>query len=363
MFAYIGSFNYTGSEGIHICDYDENTGKLTYRKTVMPEINPGNLCVYKDILLATDESMSCNVHAFRIDRQTGDLTELSCTDTLAVNPSYITITDDKSYALITHFSITSPVRRITKYEDGDIQAEWIGNDSPTCLYRLDDETGLGELLDIGLHRLHKGPLTMVHKAYASPDNSCYAENDLGGNRVYFFRIENGKIHCFASADVDDGTNPGPRHGAFHPEKPYLYINYEHKSRISKLDLTDMETPRITEELELFTDGETLEPSDNHSELLVHPNGTILYDFLRGKGLVYVIEIDKEDGHMTLKQKMTLPGNDPRGAFWSPDQKYILVEGHNTGAVYTLKIEKDGSLSYSGECCEMAHPACIAFCTE
>jgi len=146
----------------------------------------------------------------------------------------------------------------------------------------------------------------------------------------------------------------------HKVNPLLLENYEHKSKVTKLDLTDIHNAGITEELELFSGEEKLEDGDNQSELMFHPNSKILYNFMRGKGIAYVIRIDENDGSMRLVQKFRLPGSDPRGAFFSPDKRFILVEGHNSGAVYTIRIEADGTLSYNGQECLMAHPACIGF---
>lgn len=323
-------------------------------------MNPGNIAIAGDLLIATSEGPEGLVYVYRIDRTTGNLTEVNRVDTMAVNPSYITIDSSRRYVIVTHFSVGAPVRKVRKNGDGSFSGETISNDAATCLYRLDPEKGLGELLDVGFHEVNHGPMTMIHKACESPDHTFFSENDLGQNKVHFFRIVDGKLHYFAKADIAVG-DIGPRHGAFHPAKPYLYINYEHKGKVSKLDFSDWNDIRITEELNLLKPDEQLEPGDNQSELMFHPNGMILYNFLRGKGKAYVISVDGENGSMRILQELTLPGNDPRGAFYSPDKRFILIEGHNTEEVYTLKVEDDGTLFYTGQACAMAHPACIAFC--
>ena len=358
MYAYVGSFNYTGSEGIHLCEYDEGNGSLRYIKTMYPHINAGNLCVYKNLLLVTDESFSGHVYTFVIDAQTGELTERSCIDTPGVNPSYITIDSEGKYVIVTHFSVGSPIKVLEKTANGYVSS-LKGNDSPTCLYRLDDKNGLGELLDVGIHTPINGFMTMFHKAYESPDCSFFAENDLGDNQVYFFKIENEEIHYISNVVVGQGED-GPRHGAFHPRLPFLYLNYEHKSKITRLDISDLSNVTIAEELELFDADELLKQEDNQSEIMFSSDGKILYDFMRGKGVAYVVGINGKDGRMELKQKLRLPGNDPRGIQYSPDKKYILIDGHNSNRVYTLDIQEDGTLCYNGKECEMAHPACIAF---
>ena len=358
MYAYVGSFNYVGSEGIHLCEYDEGDGRLRYVRTMYPHINAGSLCIYRNLLLATDEASSGHVYCFEVNPQTGELTERSCTETLGINPSYITIDSKEQYVIVTHFAVGEPVKLTERSGHGYV-SRLRGNDSPTCLYRLDREKGLGELLDVGMHVPEHGFMTMFHKAYESPDHTFFAENDLGDNQVYFFRIENEKLRCISRAAVGQGEE-GPRHGAFHPRLPYLYLNYEHKSKVSRLDISDLNHVTIAEELELFEPGEVLAPEDNQSEIMFSPDGKLLYNFMRAKGIAYVIEVDEVTGGMKLKQKFHLPGNDPRGARYSPDERFILIEGHNSGMVYTLDLREDGTLCYQGKACAMAHPACIAF---
>ncbi|MCD8014727.1 MAG: lactonase family protein [Lachnospiraceae bacterium] len=360
-YAYIGSFNYSGSEGIHICAYDEKTGALHYLKTVASQVNAGCICVNKDRLLATDEQDMGYVYVFQINPENGELTELECRDTLSANPSFITIAEGGEYAVITHFAVGDIVKIVVQNEDGGFESRLISHDSVTSLYQLKADGSLGRLCDVGWHKDGPSPRTMLHKAYQRPHTNLYAENDLEGNRVYFFELDDQKEKLHYLRSIPSGANrDGARVGAFHPTLPYLYVNYQNRPVIAQYDVSDTEDICLVEEKALLDTDEVFSEGDNQSELLFHPEKPILYDFVRGKGYALVYAVDERTGGLQLLQKLELTGKDPRGVHFTPDERFIMIAGHNDNAVYTLTVEEDGTLREREECVQMKHPAAIGF---
>ncbi len=371
-FVYVGSFDYTGSEGIHICRYDRESGALEYVKTVFPEINTNCVNVVGDILYVTDEQAGepgkgpgggGRVYAFSIDPQTGDLTLISKKDTLGVNPSYITPDATGRYAFVTHFTVGDPVTKAVRDENGDFHAEVVQNDGITDLFRIEEDGSLGKLCDVFYHRDRENP-SMIHKIFQVPGQNLYLECDLGGDWFYFLTIdyENEKLVKVSSCRAcEDGR--GPRHAAFHPSLKYLYLNYEHKGAVTRYDVTDLTDVHPVEE-QWFVDDEDLEKEghrgDNQSEILFSSDGKFLYTFMRGKGLAQVYRVDERTGAMTCIQNYRLPGNDPRGAAFSPDGRFIIVAGHYEDKVFTLRVLPDGTLNDTGLCCRMVKPSVLAF---
>lgn len=356
-FAYVGTFHYDGSGGIHICHFNEKDSSLSYIKTVSEELNAGNLCVKGNYLHCTDETENGCVHTFEIDPETGDLSEIAGTESMAVNPSHVTVTEDGRYAIVTHFSVGPSVRRIEKNGE-TIKSVRYCNDSATCLYQISEDGRIENLLDAETHEVTGIPMTMIHKAYQCPGKNQFAENDLGQDRVYFFRIENDRLCRISSLKLPEGS--GPRHGAFHPSLPYLYINFEHRPSVVRIDIKNPEKPFVQDEFFLYKAGEELSKEDNQSEIFFAAGGRRLYTFMRGKGIAYMLDTDEENGALSLRQRFELPGNDPRGATLSPDQRNVLIAGHNSNAVYTLSIEEGGALRYNGLKCDMESPATIDF---
>ncbi|MCD7956715.1 MAG: lactonase family protein [Lachnospiraceae bacterium] len=360
-YAYIGSFNYSGSEGIHICGFDERTGKLTYLKTVAPQVNAGSVCVNKEILMATDEQDMGYVYVFRINPDNGELTEVECRDTLSANPSCITLDEDGKFAVITHFAVGDVVKIVVPGKNGGFESRLLSHDSVTSLYELKADGSLGRLCDVGWHKDGPSPRTMLHKAYQRPHSRLYAENDLEGNRVYFFEADDReeKLHYLQSIPSGSGRD-GARVGAFHPTLPYLYVNYQNRPVIAQYDVSDEQNIRLVSEKNLLDTEETFAEGDNQSELMFHSEKPILYDFVRGKGYALVYVAEEKTGTLRLLQKLEMSCKDPRGAHFTPDGRFILIAGHNDNAVYTLEVEEDGTLKEREGSVPMSHPAAIGF---
>lgn len=359
-FIYFGSFIHGAAEGIHICKYDENTGTITYKKTVAQHINASHVCINQDILMATDEQDMGYVYVFKVDPKTGDLEELERRDTLAVNPSFITIDEKGEYALITHFSVGDIVKLVEKEEDGSYVNRLVAHDSATCLYELRQDGSLGRLCDVGYHHKGLNPRTMIHKAYQRPGTNLFAENDLEGSGIYLFRLNamEGKL-VYQSFFIAGSPADGARIGVFHPSLPYLYINFQNRDVIAQYDVSNPQDVRLVCEHKLLKD-EIFTEEDSQSEIMFHPEKPVLYDFVRGKGYALVYRVAKETGNLSLIQKLGLKGKDPRSAAFTPNHKEIIVAGHDSNAVYRLLVKEDGSLEELQESIEMGHPAAVAF---
>ncbi len=369
-YAYVGSFSYDGEGGIHTCIYDEEKGRLTLVKSEFPEINAGFVRAVGNTLYATDERAGMHrdgpdfgggqVYIFRIDPKDGSLTKQQEVPTFGVNPSHIAIDSTGKFAVVTHFSVGPLITRTVRKADGSYAGVPQGNDCTTCLYEINPDGTLGRLCDVAWHQDGAGPMSMIHKAYPCPGRNLFAENDLGGDRIYLFSIDAANKKLAYHGSQPAAAHAGPRHGAFHPKLPLLYVNYEQKSAVTCYRLTGDNTLTFAGECELLPEGEEIGRRDNQSELFFHPNGRILYSFFRGKGLLCVLSVEARTGEMKLVQRLRLPGNDPRGAELSPDGRFILVAGHEAGELETLAVGPDGTAACTGEICRLPNPACITF---
>lgn len=359
-FVYFGSFSHSATEGIHICEYDENTGAITYKKTMASHINASHVCINQNILMATDEQDMGFVYVFQIDPKTGNLVELERRDTLAVNPSFITIDEKREYALITHFSVGDIVKLVKKREDGSYINKLVSHDSATCLYELREDGSLGKLCDVGYHHKGVSPRSMIHRAYQQAGTNLFAENDLEGSVIYLFYLDDkkGKL-VYQSYFIAGEPADGARIGVFHPSLPYLYINFQNRDVIAQYNVSNLQDVSLVCEHKLLKN-EIFTNEDSQSEIMFHPEKSILYDFVRGKGYALVYQVNEETGNLSLIQKLALHGKDPRSAAFTPNHKEIVVAGHDSNAVYRLLIKEDGRLEELQESVAMSHPAAVAF---
>lgn len=362
--AYIGSFSYQGSEGITVCEYHDENGRVSVRKTIYPEINAGSLTVNRGILYATDEQGNSGkdgggrIFTFRLDRRTGNPELVNITDTYALNPSHVMIDQTGKYMVVTHFSIGAPVVQVEREKDGAYHSSKKYNDTITSLYRLDENGIPGKLCDVFYHK-QAGKQSFIHKAFFGPAKNLYAYCDLGADILGFFRIdyENEKLEMTEKIICEEQA--GPRHGVFHKTLPYVYVNYERKGAITRFAYGE-NGYRALDEISVVPENMVMTPECNQSEILLNPEGTRMYNLMRGLGLVNVLDVSCEDGKLSPLQTLKIGSKVPRGASLTPDGKFLLIACNDTERILTLHVLENGCLK-AGELSErMPHPASIAF---
>lgn len=366
MFAYVGSFNYAGAEGITVCEYDAENGCVTPRKLLSPRTNAGSLTVKDDRLYSTDEQIiTCpdgggGVLCLESDPVSGELTEKSHTFTMASNTSGITFDKTGKYMVVTHFAIGMPTIKVTQGEDGAWHSEKVFPDTITNLYRMNEDGTPGKLCDVLHHSNATAPKpSFIHKAFLAPDGSCFAYGNLGADRIGFFKIdyENEKLVPLFETPCKAGS--GPRHLIFHPTLPYLYLNYERNGVVSKFRWSE-ESCVWEEDVQLPVGDAELGPRDNQSEILINADGRQLYDVLRGLGRLYVMDIDPETGSLRCVQSLETESKAVRGAAFSPDGNYLLLACNDTENVVSYRILENGTLEKAAVSEKITHPAAIAF---
>lgn len=365
-FLYVGSFSYSGAEGITICKFDSETGEVKPEKLASQRTNAGSLTVKDGYLYSTDEQIiTCpsgggGVLCFETDPENGELKEKSHIFTMAANTSGITFDKTGNYMVVTHFAIGMPTIKVVQDENNNWHSEKVFPDTITNLYRLNEDGTPGKLCDVIHHSAETAPKpSFIHKAFLAPDGSCFAYGNLGADRIGFFKIDykEEKLVPLFETLCQDGS--GPRHLVFHPTLPVLYLNYERKGAVSKFRWSEENC--IWEEDTVLPVGEAeLGPRDNQSEILIDEKGQCLYDVMRGLGYLYVMEIDQDTGSLRCIQSIETDSKAVRGAAFSPDGKYLLLACNDTENVVSYRIMKNGKLERAAVSEKITHPAAIAF---
>lgn len=145
MYAYVGSFNYMGAEGITVCRYDPDTGVITPDHRFCEDINAGSLTWHRGKLYSTDEqSMSRReggggLCTFSVLPETGEPTEVNHIYTLAANTSGVTFDKTGAYMLVTHFAIGPAAVKVVPDGHGGWKSKPEFHDNVTYLYKLNSD--------------------------------------------------------------------------------------------------------------------------------------------------------------------------------------------------------------------------------
>ena len=369
-FAYVGNWKIDGDNlGITICRLDEASGALTPLKTIAPEICVGALHLDRDrdILYCADERSNNpdigpgsggRVFAFRVDPLSGDLTEMSRRSAYASLTSYVTTDRARDYLLATNHARPIQITTAERDADGHFRVVPVADPATTALYRLDADGGIGEVCDIHIHA-GLGRNAAAHCVVPSPDGKVFAVCDKGTDEVLLFGI-NRDAHCLTvAARHVEPVGTSPRYAAFHPRAPYLYVNHEQVPFITlfRYDETGG-LERLGEVDMLPSDGSFALGDAEPSDLLFDPSGRFLYSLIRRSNAISVFEVNAETGALQRVQTLRIKGDNPRGAAFTGDGKFLLVALVGSATVASFGVRSDGTLRDRGLRTRCTRPGCL-----
>lgn len=397
IYAYVGNWSFQAKpakgKGISIFAYEPENGDLTLIGTIRPDVAAGQLYLdaERGILYSNDECGERRgeiggggyLLAFSIDRETGKLTLMNQRDSLAPVPSYLCLDKSKKYLVACHCSDPWHVTKIVKHPDGSFTNEVLFDDTALVLFRINEDGSLGEVCDVAItpgtggkgehSQVNVDPvsghiqlvevISRLHAVLASPSGDMLVTCDKGMDRVYTYRIdrEHGKL-----VSLNAWTAPEvacfPRYAAFHPdpEKKVLYVNNENYALLNSFHYNEQ-----TGELERFhkvyllqedpgmVDGKPVGAQD----IMVHPNGKMLYCTLCGLNLIVVCRLD-ENGVPTPVQWIDSRGVLPRGLALSPDRRFLLSGNMVSGDITIFSVDEEGLLTDTGKTVPAVSPSAI-----
>ena len=354
---YIGTYTRRESfvdgkaEGIYIYHLDPATGELTYAATVSGAgtVNPSFLtlgpdksCLYAVNEITGGKGQHGTVSAFAIDPVTGHLRFLNQQSTHGLAPCYASIEPEGRYCLVAN------------YETGSV-----------CVLPLQADGRLGEATDIVQFsgsgpnpERQEGP--HAHMILPGPDRGLIFAIDLGTDRLMAFRLdsERGRLIPADPPWTQLPPGSGPRHMAFHPHKPFIYVISELQSTI-----TVFHSMELQEALEAVQTISTL-PADFKganlgAEIKIAPSGRFVYASNRGADSLVIYAVDLETGVLSLVGHASSQGIGPRDFTIDPSGALLLVANQDTDTVVTFWINPDsGRLTATGHVAQVPTPVCL-----
>jgi 6-phosphogluconolactonase len=350
---YVGTYtDDKRTEGIFLVRFDTRSGALQLEHGVEAGPNPSFLAIHPNgrVLYAVNEIDQRNgkatgaVCAFAIAPDDGALTRMNEQSSEGGSPCYLSV-DRSGRALF-----------VANYVGGNV-----------ALLSLDQVGSLGAATQVDQHR-GKGPNAErqegphAHSIVADPSNRYVLAADLGVDKVIIYRldVELGALHHVENGDARMHPGAGPRHIAFHPQLPMVYVVNELDSTITTLRFDSRHgvlTPIDTQST--LPSGWT--GSNSGADIHVAPSGRVLYTSNRGHNSIAVFSIDESTGAVSLAQTISTGGDTPRNFTLDPTGRWLLVGNQNSGSIVVLaRDEKTGKLSPTQQRLAVSSPVCLRF---
>ncbi|MDQ6634524.1 MAG: lactonase family protein [Gemmatimonadota bacterium] len=350
---YVGTYTEGGRrDGIHLLRMDSGTGALRRVATVDAGPNPSFLAIDTDgqTLFAVNEvnelggKPTGSLRSFAIDSDSGKLTLVNERESGGAAPCYVS-TDHKGRVAMVANYVSGTVALVGIAEGGAL----------TNAYQVVQHVGKG-----------KNPARQeqahAHCIIPHPSNRFALAADLGIDRVLVYRldIDRGSLTHLTLNDAVMPPGTGPRHLAFHPTLPVVYVSGELNSTVSALrcdPITGALSPmQALPTLPASFTGENY-PADIH----VAPDGRALYVSNRGQNSIAVFGIVPATGMLRFQQTMPTGGDWPRNFTIDPTGRWLLVANQRSGTVVVFRRDAEsGRLTATSHRIEVPSPVCLRF---
>jgi 6-phosphogluconolactonase len=349
MFAYVGSFTTAlrkaRGDGIHVYRADPATGAWTHVQHVGDLVNPSYLA------LSHDQRVLYTVHgdadfatAFALDPKTGEAKLINRAATGGKNGVREAVDPSGKFLVVANYS------------SGSVAVLPIGPDGS-----LHDQHQLVALPgEPGPHKVEQQS-SHPHDIVFDPSGRFVLVPDKGLDRVFVFRFD-GATGLLAPAEpgsIQSRPGAGPRHLAFHPRLPIVWVLNEINSTAATYRW-DAARGTLTP-LQVIT---TL-PTDftgysTSAEIAVSPDGRFVYCSNRGHDSVAIYAADAE-GLLSPVGWQSTKGGGPRFIGLDPAGRFLNAANEAGDNVVTFRVDPNsGKLDPTGQVIANASPVTIVF---
>jgi 6-phosphogluconolactonase len=342
---YVGTYTKPDRpDGIYLLRMDPRSGELRQTGSVNAGANPSFLAAHPNgrVLYAVSETDKGAVSAFAVSRDTGALTLLNAQSSEGRAPCFVSV-DRSRRALF-----------VANYSSGNVALLPIqGDGSLSSATSVVQHTGSGPNT-----ARQKAP--HAHSILADPSNRFVFAADLGADRVFVYRLDGNKLTRVESGDAVMRPGAGPRHIAFHPTRPWVFVANELDSTVATLRFAVSRVALASIDTQSTIPAGwagTNYPADIH----VASSGRNVYVSNRGHNSISVFSVAQSTGALTLEQTIPTEGDWPRNVTLEPTEQWLLVANQRSDSVVVFKRDPTtGRLTATTQRIVLPSPVCLRF---
>ena len=213
----------------------------------------------------------------------------------------------------------------------------------------------------GPHRIQQtGPLP--HDIVLDPSGRFVLVPDKGLDRVFVFRFDakRGRLAPTEQGSVQTRPGAGPRHLAFHPRLPIVWV-------LNELDSTtttyrwDAERGALAPMQVITTLPTDFTGYSTTAEIAVAPDGRFVYCSNRGHDSVAIYAADNASGLLAPVGWQPTLGSGPRFVCLDPAGRFLYAANEQGDTVVTFRVDAaSGKLAPTGQVIGNASPVAIVF---
>lgn len=344
---YVGTYTADDrSDGIYLLRMDRRSGQLRSVGSVNAGANPSFLAIHPNAkaLYAVNEVESGAVSAFAIMSDTGALTRLDEAPSEGSAPCFVSV--DKSGRVVL----------VANYDGGSV-----------ALLPIKTDGAVAPATSVVRHSGHgsnaeRQSQPHAHCIVADPSNRFALAADLGADRVFVYRLDpDGKsLRHVEGGDAVMRAGAGPRHLAFHPTLPLVFVANELDSTVVTLRF-DAERGALSPQETRSTLPAGWTATNYPADIHITPTGRTLYVSNRGHNSLAVFSVAESTGALSLAQVIATDGDWPRNFTLDPTGRWLLVANQKSNSIVVFSRDvESGTLTPTGQRIALPSPVCLRF---
>ena len=350
---YVGTYTDDGkSDGIYIVRMDGRSGKLQRIGSVNAGANPSFVTIHPNgrVLYAVSEvekysgKASGGVSSFAITSDTGALTKRNEQPSEGGLPCYLSV--DRSGRLVL----------VANYGGGNV-----------ALLPIQANGALAKATNVVQHKgtgpnAERQEAPHAHCIVPDPSNRFVLAADLGVDRVFVYRldVEGKTLRHVDGGDAVMRAGAGPRHFAFHPTRPLVFVVNELDSTVVTLRF-DAERGKLSPLSTISTIPAGWTGANYPADIHVASSGRTLYVSNRGHNSIAVFSIASATGALSLEQVVSTEGDWPRNFSLDPTGRWLLVANQRSNSIVVFeRDQKSGRLKLTRSSLALPSPVCLHF---
>ena len=327
LYAYVGSFTTAQrkarGDGINVYRIAPDTGAWTHIQHIGDLVNPSFLA------LSPDQRFLYSVHgdedyatAFALDPATGEAKLLNRAATGGKNGVRGTVDPSGKFLLVANYA-SGNVAVLPIAPDGSLKDQ-------QQVVQLTGEPGPHKVEQTSSH---------PHDIVFDPSGRFVVVPDKGLDRIFVFRFDaaTGKLSPTEQGSVKSRSGAGPRHLAFHPKRPVVWVLNELDSTITTYSF-DTESGALQALQVLSILRPEFTGDSTAAEIAVLPSVPVVYVSIRGQDAVAALGVIARDGTLRLVAWQSTLGKTPRFIGLDPAGHNLYAANEQSDTVNTLRID-------------------------
>ncbi|MEK4298568.1 beta-propeller fold lactonase family protein [Oceanobacillus sp. FSL W8-0428] len=325
----VGCYGEGGSACIHWLKIHAESGEIERLGERNGIVNPSFLAKHpvKNRVYAVSEVEDGEVVCYELDDENHRLKEEGRLPTHG-GPCYAEVSDCGNYLFVSNYSRAGVV-----------------------VYALDEKGDLQKEVEYIDFTSANNQDSHIHTVRQIPKTSFVIMTDIGESRLYIYQWDEKQMRLLPSQSITIPEKAGPRHIAFHPDMPVLYVANEYRSSVLVYQYVDRAAS-----IQCIQEIETVNNLKNYGAEIQYFDGKVITSN-RGSDSLTLFHV-RENGRLEKEISIPVSGEWPRH-FCSNQliNNQLFVCNQNSNNI-TVLHQKNDTYSITNDTFIIQKPVCI-----